>query len=686
MRSVFVVYVLFLPFVGWAQSVAHGARGSDSLLQELKINEVVITGQYSARSKEQAVQKVDIIDRKKIDAMAAQNLRDVLSNELEMRLSYDAVFGTSLNMQGSVGYGADAKILIDGVPVVGKQNGAVDLSQINLANIERIELIKGPMSVSYGTDAIAGTVNLITKKTVKNGFELSGGVYYETIGTYNAHLRYGVKVGKAHSISVDASRNFFAGWSPGMGVSLFDFGAAIADTQRALLWKPRAQYQAGFQYGYKRNKTTYNYKGSYFYELITSRGMPLSPYYEQAFDNYFHTHRTDNAVFINSDFVQDKHISVMVAYNAYKRIKKESAHDLTTLNEVFDPLLQDTSRYSEWNSRSTFSSSKKDVRVNYELGYDVNIQFANSTQIAGREKDIGNYAVFASTEYKLLKMLTIRPGLRYAYNTRYKAPLVPSVNFMFILPHEVKLRASYARGFRQPGLKELYFDFVDINHNIHGNTSLKAEYSDNYTVSLNQSGAFNRVGYKLSITSFYNNVKDLITLAGIAGSALNEYTYVNIGSFRSKGLQAGADATIRSFTVSAGLSYCGTYNLLSEQTSVPSFNYSPELRSSIMYGVKKYGLTLSVFYKYTGRFIRYVSGDNNEPVQLLTEGYHIADVSFSKQFMQNRLTIAMGCKNLFDVQNVLGSQQGGAHSGSSSYTAIGNGRNYFLKTEFNFSK
>ena len=60
--------------------------------------------------------------------------------------------------------GENVKILIDGVPVVGRLNGNVDLSQINLTNIERVEIVEGPLSVNYGTNALAGTINLITKK------------------------------------------------------------------------------------------------------------------------------------------------------------------------------------------------------------------------------------------------------------------------------------------------------------------------------------------------------------------------------------------------------------------------------------------------------------------------------------------------------------------------------------------
>ena len=127
----------------------------------------VITAQYEETSKEKAVNKIKVINREKIDALAAVNLGDVLKNELNIRLSQDNVLGTFMSLQGISGQ--NVKILVDGIPVIGRLNGSIDVSQINLNDIERIEIVEGPLSVNYGTDALAGTINLITKKKSNNG-------------------------------------------------------------------------------------------------------------------------------------------------------------------------------------------------------------------------------------------------------------------------------------------------------------------------------------------------------------------------------------------------------------------------------------------------------------------------------------------------------------------------------------
>ena len=129
------------------------------------LEEFVVTGEYEKTSTSNSVQKVRVLDQKRIQAQGAVNLKDLLSNELNVRISQDNILGAGLSLQGISGQ--NIKILIDGVPVVGRVNGNIDLTQLNLNNIERVEIIEGPMSVVYGTDALGGVINLISKKPAK---------------------------------------------------------------------------------------------------------------------------------------------------------------------------------------------------------------------------------------------------------------------------------------------------------------------------------------------------------------------------------------------------------------------------------------------------------------------------------------------------------------------------------------
>jgi outer membrane receptor for ferrienterochelin and colicins len=335
------------------------------------------------------------------------------------------------------------------------------------------------------------------------------------------------------------------------------------------------------------------------------------------------------------------------------------------------------------SSRATFSTGNPQKKVNYEVGYDINVQNANGTMMKAGAQQMGDYAIFASAEYKLFNAVTLRPGLRYSYNTDYQAPVIPSINMLYKVSDNLKLRASYARGFRAPSLQELYFYFVDVNHNIIGNADLKAEYSNNYSLMAAYTGQTGGLGYKIDGGLFYNDINNLITLA--RKGAGTEYTYINIGKYRTEGLQVTGLLNFNHISISVGGSYIGTYNQLSESGNLPAYSYTPEMRSSIYYDITKIGLRASLFYKYTGRATGYTIDAANTVKQTFIDAYSMADASVSKFLFGKKLNIAAGCKNLFDIQNINAYASGSAHSSAGSNVPIATGRYFFIKLDLSLN-
>jgi outer membrane receptor for ferrienterochelin and colicins len=123
----------------------------------------VILDQIEPGKLERSISNVKVINSKTIEQMAAADLNDVISRQLNIRISRDNSLGSStINLMGISGQ--NIKIMIDGVPVNGRLFDQLDLSQLNLQDIERIEIIKGPMSIAYGTNSLGGAINLVTKK------------------------------------------------------------------------------------------------------------------------------------------------------------------------------------------------------------------------------------------------------------------------------------------------------------------------------------------------------------------------------------------------------------------------------------------------------------------------------------------------------------------------------------------
>jgi len=124
-------------------------------------------------------------------------------------------------------------------------------------------------------------------------------------------------------------------------------------------------------------------------------------------------------------------------------------------------------------------------KISLQPGIDINREAASGQRISNNPV-ITDYAAFLSAEIKPTARINIRPGLRFIKNSVYDAPpVIPSINSKISLSKQLDLRLAYAYGFRSPALRELYFYFVDANHNIVGNPNLKAETSNSFNGSLN---------------------------------------------------------------------------------------------------------------------------------------------------------------------------------------------------------
>jgi outer membrane receptor for ferrienterochelin and colicins len=226
------------------------------------IDPVVVTAEILPTQSSKSVQNVRILTAAMIQKQGAVNLKDILSTQLNIRISNDNILGSSLSLQGISGQ--NVKILLDGVPLIGRENGNIDLSQINLSNIERIEIIEGPLSVIYGTDALGGVINLISKKVTLDSAKQSivnANSYYETIGQYNIG---GGGVFKVSNMDFGGSinRNFFSGYNPDK-------------SSRTMTWKPKQQVFGSFSILNEKGKLRIRFKTDIFNERIENKGTPV---------------------------------------------------------------------------------------------------------------------------------------------------------------------------------------------------------------------------------------------------------------------------------------------------------------------------------------------------------------------------------------------------------------------------
>lgn len=637
-----------------------------------QLDPVVITGQFTESTAERSPWKIKVIEREKIEAMSANNLSDVLRFENNLRFEMDPVLGTGMNMGGNSG--ENVKILIDGIPVIGRQNGNIDLAQIQLDNIQQIEIVEGPLSVLYGTNALAGTINLITRKPQKNTFAASA--FGENSGTLRNNL-YASFISGKHSFSISGMRNYFDGWNPG-DPFFPSLKRSYADSGRYKLWKPRTQYSTGIKYNFRFHRHTLSLGTDYFQEQILNRGLPRAPYNIQAFDDTYSTQRIDQQLNLRGS-VSGMLYTVQNAFNYFERNKNTYIRNLTTLEDKLSPGSgdQDTTLNYVIMSRATLSRSSDTSHLGIEAGYDIQHEVLTGARILKGFEAITDVAGFASVEWKVRDKLVVRPGVRWGYNSAFDMPVLPSLILKYQL-HSVTFRASVARGFRVPTVKELYFLFVDINHNIQGNPDLQAETSLQWNFSADYKKRMGNTLLNSGISLFYNDIQDKINLAQVQGSL---FQYINIGNRITSGgkFTNSISRKSHSLNLSAGLVIIfppedGT----SSQQAFPSWDIVSEYR----YSLERYKMNFSVFYKYQGKQNGFRVNEDKTILNTFIFPFQMADVSAGKSLYQGRFKINLGVRNLFNISRVQASMSGGAHSSESGSILGGMGRTAYIKLEW----
>ena len=638
----------------------------------VNLKDVTITGQFEPTAADRSVQRIRVIDRKRIEQQGAVSLRDLLTNELNVRLNQDGVLGSQMSLMGLGGQ--NLKILIDGVPVIGRNDGNIDISQLNLNNIERVEIVEGPMSVIYGTDALGGVINLISKKPTGKQYNAGVNTYYETVGTYNADVSAGVQH-KNTQFAFSGGRNFFDGYSEHEDPKL-----------RVMQWKPKEQYFADAQLRFKFKKQNHRLFSQYFDEKITARYAPtVTPYEVTGFDDYFVTIRTTNSLYSDFYFNNKATLNLINSYSTFERRKIAYIKNLVTGNENLVPTAdaQDTTKFNLYLLRGTYTTNSSGF-INSQLGYDINIETGEGEKLKNGKQEIGDFAAFYISDIKPANRLTLRQGLRFIYNTRYGAPVIPSINAKYDITASLSARASYAQGFRAPSLKELSLFFVDVNHNIKGNENLKAEHSNNFLFSLTYLKEYKKIYWKADASFFYNKITDMISLA-VSDLVSQLYTYVNIDEYQTHGFNLSSDIQYKKIKVNAGYSLTGRYNQLSKTSATEDFLYASEYKGNLTYSFPKAKTDISVFYKYTGEVPSFIES-NGAVLQGFTQAYQMLDASITKQLFNNKLGLTIGAKNLTDVKTINFSGAASAHSSGSGSALMAMGRYYFTSIRINIAK
>ncbi|HAM99120.1 MAG TPA: hypothetical protein DCQ26_10980 [Marinilabiliales bacterium] len=690
LKSVSQVAISFIGYKAEVTTIEPGKNYTFELEPTTEdISEVVVTGQMKPETKDKSIYNVQVINKLDIQNKAANTLGDLLSNELNIKVENNGVLGSSISMQGLSG--EHIKILIDGVPVIGRQNGSIDLGQLNLQDVDHIEIVEGPMSVVYGSNALAGAINIITKKNTRSSFQANANTYFEAVGVFNIDGGISSNI-KSHHIALSGARNFFDGYSFNeMGQRTFNFN-------------PKEQYNTSAGYSYNKNKLQLTFKQDLFKEKLTNYGSIYTSgdttiihqigdsivkkvySFPNSDDEIYQTLRANTKADFQYRTSENTAIAFMAAYSYYKRVKntynKNLYYQTSELNQ--DTSKQDTTWFNSVISRASFTQQIK--KIDYQLGYDLNIETGEGKRITDIQR-IDDYAAFLSLQYKLLTNISFQAGTRFIYNTKFNAPIVYSLNAKWDPSTRISMRASFGTGFRSPSLKELYLNFVDVNHEVKGNSNLEAEFSENYNVSIDYKMEIENNTNRFSLKLYHNKIENKIDFLYDSVNA-SKADYINIdGIYKTIGSQLEYTYNLHPrFELKTGFNYYGK----SKIANLNQYTYTPDFTASINYHNLRYLFRLNIYYKYNGKQSQFypVEKDGNETIEeRYINAYNMLDVSINRPFIDDKLTVSLGIKNLLDVTTVTGTGgSSGPHGGGSDGSSIAWGRTYFVKLSLNINK
>ncbi len=668
--------------------------GQDSLITSidtfsywhLSMDGVVVTAQYAPTHYSNAVHKVEVIKGVDIEKLGFSNLSEVLETRLGMGVSTDLQLGNSLSIRGIEG--ENIQVMIDGVPVIGRLEGNIDLSQIQVSNVLRIEVVKGPMSTIYGSNTTGGVINIITKQAQASRLEVSGTNRIEDLGIYENSLSAGLRFGSL-LLQADARRyqNQLQPLDSLRVTELREYADGTTLRVKKYPWNPKLQWAANGSARYNfSDSLSFRYSYRYFTEDVQNYGEIRRPIFKPyAFDTYFNTKRLDHALHFKGYIGNRVFFSSTQAINTYHRI---STNIRTDFEENKVTLLEsevDSTIFFSFLSRNVISYSSS-LGLDFQAGFEWYQERARGKRFSDSDIDgqIINTAGWLSTKYLLFNQFTLMGNLRIGYNTVFRHPVLPSFQFMWKPTSSWTIRTGYSKGFRAPSLKELLFEFIDVNHYIIGNQELIAESSDTYTLQASSIFPLFNQAFSIDLDLFFNKMKNRITLAEYADL---KYTYLNLEKFNSYGLelQFRYDFT-QNITLGSGLGYTRLSNLYDIEEEL---NYHDlfEWENSLRFYWSYFKTTISATQKLTGKQVIYSINDKDELVEDFIEGMNMLNLAISKPFFKDQIQLSIGVKNLLNLQSInisRGINASQIHSTTGASRVVHWGRSYFIGLNFHF--
>ena len=564
-RQHLLLFLFLLSAVGHAQIHKMERNDSTTVDRTYNLNPVVVTGSGHHQRLKSTATPVHVLSNQEIREQGISTFDGALTRMMPQVSMAPNSMGSQLRLNGLGN--KYILILINGQKLSGDISNNVDLNRINMSRVKRIEVLDGAASSLYGSDAIAGVINIITDQptqqliSVTSDTRVSGhGVFTESVGLDIFTKGFGSYTSYTHD-QADSYQNNDLEYVKGSDTETQQTIAPLFTGYRSDIIGQKFTYapnqhlalNAGLDYSYKitnRPETRSDITGGTDYEMrYKGFRWTLGGIYKFTAKNS-----------LQANFTVD-------------RFRYGKEYDVATKTYAVGDYVQSKKQRMMDGELKAILGLVKDGTTIFGADWRKDYLTATSGDI---NEHVYSIAAYAQHEQKFLKDFTATVGLRLTHHETFKNHLTPKATLMYA-PGNFRFRATYSAGFRAPGLDELYYHYFSVNRGkaqiSFGNQDLKPEKSNYFSLN----AEYRDEVIAVSVTGFLNRINDMVVKENVKvtetslamlrkefpemtddeAAKLEQYAlYQNSDQGDVKGVQVNVSANIfRGFNLSGNYAY-----------------------------------------------------------------------------------------------------------------------------------
>lgn len=515
------------------------------------LDTIVVTGTRSEKKILDSPIRTEIVSENELKKTNATTLKDALENIPGVLLrEIHGKSGYEISLQGLTS--DQVLILIDGLPLAASTSSTVDLDQYLVANIDHIEVVKGAASAQYGSAAMGGVINIITKK-IGEGISISGQVDLGSYGKQNANGK-AISINNHHEkIKIEAAQGHFKG-----RLSADQFksdGFAVHPDQYPLQGDEQTRQQYSI-YGVWQPSDQFSVWADFndYQETDHQRSLNFVPPF------YLKQYKIED--------IERQRLSTGTQFTLFNNV----LFDLKGVHETYDTTSTQTldgylSALRNSNQENNHFSSQVSLptwnKQNWQLGYDWHEEKLEQSNNGKFEMQGGavsreRHEFYLQNDIKLTDQLDTVLGWRFQNDEDFgdHNAFKISSKYRFYEQNDLlaDIRLSYGQGYRVPNLKERFysFDHSHLGYIVIGNPNLKPESSDSYQLGL--SLVKNDI-WNADVNLFFNSISDLIQTDydnSVVINGITQYSYSNVAEAETKGIESTAQWNITPYLTLSG--------------------------------------------------------------------------------------------------------------------------------------